>query len=70
MLKFILTFNFILILINSSCLAESFNKTIAMHGTTLRNEDARDTKVNINAPIKNILKLAKTNTQFGIFLKK
>ena len=61
MLKFILTFNFIL-MFNYSCLAESFNKTIAMHGKTTRNEDARDTKVNINAPINNILKLAKVGT--------
>lgn len=61
MLKFILTINFILML-NYNCLAQSFNKTIAMHGATLRNDEARDTKVNINAPINKILKLSKIGT--------
>src|SRR5210317_2092938 len=49
-------------MLNYNCLAQSFNKTIAMHGSTLRNEEARDTKVNINAPINKILKLSKIGT--------
>ena len=60
-------FKFLLIIIfiffsNFNCFAQSFNKTIAMHGSTNRDGVARDTKVNINAPINNILKLAKIGT--------
>lgn len=61
MLKFILVLNFIL-LFNYNSLAQSFNNTIAMHGSTNRDAIARDTKVNINAPINQMLKLAKIGT--------
>jgi len=61
MFKFLVILNLI-IMFNYNCLAQSFNKTIAMHGLTDRDEVARDTKVNIKAPINNILKLAKIGT--------
>ena len=61
MFKFIIILNFIL-LFSYSSLSQSFNKTIAMHGSTNRDAEARDTKVNINAPINKILKLAKIGT--------
>ena len=61
MFKFIIILNFILIFSHNS-LSQSFNKTIAMHGSTNRDAEARDTKVNINAPINKILKLAKIGT--------
>ena len=61
MFKFIIILNFILLFSHNS-LAQSFNKTIAMHGSTNRDAEARDTKVNINAPINKILKLAKIGT--------
>tara|TARA_B100000427_G_scaffold227989_1_gene191382 strand:- start:66 stop:1820 length:1755 start_codon:yes stop_codon:yes gene_type:complete len=61
MFKFIIILNFIL-LFSYNSLAQSFNKTIAMHGSTNRDAEARDTKVNINAPINKILKLAKIGT--------
>ena len=61
MFKFIIILNFIL-LFSYNSLAQSFNKTIAMHGSTNRDEEARDTKVNVNAPINKILKLAKIGT--------
>ena len=54
MFKFIIILNFIL-LFSYSSLSQSFNKTIAMHGSTNRDAEARDTKVNINAPINKIL---------------
>ena len=37
-------------MLNYNSLAQNYNKTIAMHGLTERNEVTRDTKVNINAP--------------------
>ena len=61
MFKFIIILNFIL-LFSYNSLSQSFNKTIAMHGSTNRDAEARDTKVNINAPINKILKLAKIGT--------
>ena len=61
MFKFIIILNFIL-LFSYSSLSQNFNKTIAMHGSTNRDAEARDTKVNINAPINKILKLAKIGT--------
>ena len=61
MFKFIIILNFIL-LFSYNSLSQSFNKTIAMHGSTNRDTEARDTKVNINAPINKILKLAKIGT--------
>ena len=46
-----------------NCLSQNFEKTIAMHGSTNRpNQEARDDKVNPDAPIKDILKLAKIGT--------
>ena len=47
---------------NYNCIAQDFNKTIAMHGSTNRDGEARDTKVNISAPINNTLKLATIGT--------
>jgi hypothetical protein len=61
MFKFLLIINFVFFF-NYSCFAQDFNKTIAMHGSTDRDDVARDTKVNISAPITNTLKLAKIGT--------
>ncbi len=50
-------------LFSNNCLSQNFEKTIAMHGSTNRpNQEARDDKVNPDAPIKDILKLAKIGT--------
>lgn len=50
-------------LFSYNCLSQNFEKTIAMHGSTNRpNQEARDDKVNPDAPIKDILKLAKIGT--------
>ena len=46
-----------------ACFGLDFKKTIAMHEPASRaNEEARDNKVNTNAPITEILKLAKIGT--------
>ena len=50
-------------LLSNNCFSQNFEKTIAMHGLANRtNEESRDNKVNPNAPITDILKLAKIGT--------
>ena len=53
----------IIFFLSNNCFSQNFEKTIAMHGLANRaNEESRDNKVNPNAPITDILKLAKIGT--------
>ena len=62
-MKKIFLLTLIIFYFSHSCFGLDFKKTIAMHEPASRaNEEARDNKVNTNAPITEILKLAKIGT--------